>query len=503
MTIWACYARVSGIEQASNNSIPTQIVACRQHAHDRGATEVLEFIDAGVPGDLDWTDRPALNALLDMVDQGALSGVVVYDPDRLARDLGVQLAVTDLITRRRIPLEFCTQQFDASPEGMLFYQLRGAISQFERAKIRERTNRGRKKVLREGRPANKPMPYGLTYDRDQNAWHVVEQQAEIVRSIFRWTCEGAGPTAIARRLNAQNVPPPRGQRSTQWWANTVQRILANSAYAGRLYLHRYNQEGQRKNRFLAKDRRVKTTQRPREEWIEVKVPAIIDQTQWEAVKAVLSANRHRHSGRKSLHRVFLASRLIRCGLCGSAMTGATVARRQCRSYYYRCGGRYGEKRLPCAMPHLRADQLDAALWAEVRTWLTAPDRYSCAVAGAIKTRQAAPVTSAAIARRLAEVKKDLRQLRDLIDKGALREQEVRQALTNLQRQEESLALQQAKADALLPDAEATRLLAAVDRFTAEERYECIREIIDEIVADPSGQLILTPRKLSPGAGTSP
>jgi site-specific DNA recombinase len=51
---------------------------------------------------------------------------------------------------------------------MLFYQMRGAISQFERAKIRERTQRGRKKALRSGRPTNKVTTYGIEYDRASN-----------------------------------------------------------------------------------------------------------------------------------------------------------------------------------------------------------------------------------------------------------------------------------------------------------------------------------------------
>lgn len=190
MAKWGCYVRVSGAEQVTNNSIPTQLEACHQRAAELGATEILDFIDAGVPGDLDWTDRPALNQLLELVERRALTGVVIYDPDRLARDLGAQLAATEIITRRRVQLEFCTQQFDASPEGMLFYQLRGAISQFERAKIRERTNRGRKRALRNGRPANKPAPYGLTYVPQTNTWCVQKTRQ---RFFARFSC---GPRAV-------------------------------------------------------------------------------------------------------------------------------------------------------------------------------------------------------------------------------------------------------------------------------------------------------------------
>jgi site-specific DNA recombinase len=494
MSLWAFYGRVSGIEQASNNSIPTQREACHQRAREKGATEVMDFIDAGVPGDLDWTDRPALTQLLDLVEKDALHGVVIYDPDRLARDLGVQLAVTDIIMKHHVQLEFTTQQYDASPEGMLFYQLRGAISQFERAKIKERTNRGRKKLLRDGIPANNPQPYGLTYHRDTNTWSFVPEHAEVVRQIFRWAKDGKGPSWITRQLNEQGVPSPRGGQ--RWWQHVIQRILANRTYTGSLYIHRYNLEGQRKNRFLPPERRAKITERPQADWIEVKVPVIIDPELWDGAQETLGKNRARWSGGESPHNIYLASRIMCCGLCGSAMTAVSTPRKNgTHQYYYRCNGRYGERHLDCEMPHLRAHDLDEAIWQEVRSWLIHRDRYTQAIRQYQNTHNNPHLaTLEAITHQLAEVRKDISRLQSLVDQGIVKEPEVRAALKGLREKEATLAAKlKAPAPVATLDFEPFPV-EVVDNFNAIERREHVRGVVAEIVAYPDGSLHFTPRE---------
>lgn len=486
VSIWAFYGRVSGLEQATNNSIPTQREACQQKALALGATEVLDFVDAGVPGDLDWTDRPALNRLLSLAEAGAIAGLIAYDPDRLARDLGVQLAITELLAKHQVRLEFVTQEFNASPEGMLFYQIRGAVSQFERAKIRERTGRGRKKILREGIPANKPGIYGLTYDRPTNTWSVQPEHAEVVRQIFRWFAEGRRPAWIAQTLNESGIRPLRGAR---WWKTTVAKLVTNSTYAGKLYLNRYNHEGEHKNRFLPPERRHKASMRPPEQWIEVAVPAIVEPPLWEAVQHIRRENGRRWSGRTSKHGCYLASRLIRCGLCGSPMNGTTARRGAAATAYYRCAGRYGEKRLPCPMPHLHAPSLDEALWQAICTWLNKPDRYQQAASQAQRNNTQPPPTPQSQNAQLKEVQEDMARLQSLISRGAVREHEVRSAIRGLAEREKALLLQLRTPEEPPPSA----IPAKSEDFTFAQRQACVRGLVANIIAHPNGDLQVTPR----------
>lgn len=496
--LWGFYGRVSSAEQTLNNSLATQREACHERALLRGATEVLDFVDAGVPGDLDWTDRPALSHMLEMVENRQLAGVVVFDPDRLARNLGVQLAVTEIIAKHHVVLEFVTQDFNASPEGMLFYQIRGAVSQFERAKIRERTNRGRKKVLRSGKPANRVWTYGLVYDRPANAWHIDAAKADVVRRIFTWAAEGRGPRWMADRLNDAGVAPPGAPNSHRWWPGTIGRMLNNKAYIGKFYVHRYNYEGHRKNRFLPRERRVRVQERPESEWVEIPVPPILTENAWHAAREAIGENRERGGGAKPKHYEYLASHLARCGLCGGSMQGAAVNRRTGPAFYYRCGGRYGPVKSGCSMPHLNAGDLDAELWREIRNWLTEPERFR-QIAGRM-AEAAAPavlVSPGALQAQAEEVRTDIARLEELVQRGTVKEVEVRSALRSLREREARL---QARPRCRRPEGAGPELITAdvVDRLSPIERQQHVRRVLSNVVVYPDGRLELVPRTVLRG-----
>lgn len=494
MSVWGFYGRNSSIEQASNYSLPTQREAAHEKARACGATHIIDFIDAGVPGDLDWIDRPELSRLLDLVEKHGLAGVVVYDPDRLARDLGVQLAVTDIFMKHGVRLEFCTQEFNASPEGVLFYQLRGAISQFERAKIRERTQRGRKKSLRSGIPTNAITTYGLEYDRPTNTWRIHETEGEVVKQIFAWSADGVGNLEIAKRLNHAGIPAPRGDR---WWQGSINRMLKNEAYIGRFYLHRVNQEGIHKNRFLPKGRKTKVRIRPADEWVPVEVPALISTDVWEKVRETQVQNSTKFRGRRS-SMSHMAAGLLRCGSCGWRMSSAKANRPRPRKpdYYYRCNGRYGERRLPCDMPHLKKEELETALWETVRGWLIHPERYRAAVEKDLRGKSPTPPHEDATRPILAEIRADIERLERLIQDGVVKEAEVRPALRSLRDREAALALALNRERAEEEELHVHEALPpeVVDGSDAAGRQRYVRSLVEEVIAYEDGRLEIVPRR---------
>lgn len=134
------YTRVSTEEQAkSGYSLSEQIRACR--AKVRNASEVFEYIDEGVSGK--FLDRPALTKLRNDVRDGLIDRVICLDPDRLSRKLMNQLIISEEL-EKKAKLVFVNGEYARTPEGMLFYQMRGAIAEFEKAKINERMSRGRR-----------------------------------------------------------------------------------------------------------------------------------------------------------------------------------------------------------------------------------------------------------------------------------------------------------------------------------------------------------------------
>ncbi|HWR31820.1 MAG TPA: recombinase family protein, partial [Negativicutes bacterium] len=132
----AIYARVSTDDQArAGYSLPDQVAACRQRLLALGHTDIAEYIDDGYSGE--FLDRPALSRLRDDLRKKKVEIVMVYDPDRLSRNLINQLLLSDEFEGENCKLLFVTGDYDASPEGRLFFSLRGAVAEFEKAKIRE------------------------------------------------------------------------------------------------------------------------------------------------------------------------------------------------------------------------------------------------------------------------------------------------------------------------------------------------------------------------------
>lgn len=137
------YVRVSTEESAKRGySNKDQLQDCRKKA---GTDEVIEYVDEGISGE--FLDRPALTKLQKDVRKGLITKVVCLDPDRLSRKLMNQLA--EEFDRQGVELVFVNGEYTRTPEGQLFYSMRGAISEFEKAKINE--TRGDKRRSGRGR----------------------------------------------------------------------------------------------------------------------------------------------------------------------------------------------------------------------------------------------------------------------------------------------------------------------------------------------------------------
>ena len=114
--------------------------------------------------------------------------------------------------------------------------------------------------------------------------------------------------------------------------------------------------------------------RPEEDWIEVEgcTPRIIDETAWRRVQGIL-ADPERISRRSTGRQYALRSR-TKCGLCGSAMVGQTLASKGKPYRYYRCRHVYDKNTgHECSARYIRCERLEDAVWKEVERVLANPD----------------------------------------------------------------------------------------------------------------------------------
>ncbi|KAF0994418.1 DNA-invertase hin [Geobacillus sp. TFV-3] len=331
---------------------------------------MLIYTDEGYSGE--FLERPGLERLRTDVRKGLIDSVIVYDPDRLARNLMHQLLIDDELRKNNVELIFVNGEYENTPEGKLFFSLRGAIAEFEKAKIRERTMAGRLRKAKEGKIVKDDKIYGYDYDKQTGQLVINEEEAEIVRFIFDSFIRQdrfRGINGIAHYLTEKKVPTKTGK--TVWHRQVVRQILMNETYMGKRPQNKWNTEGMIANRYR-KDQKVPMTLRPKEEWIYVDVPAIVTEEQFKRAQMLLEQSRRRYA-RTTKHK-YLLSGLLRCAQCGNTMTG-----RYAKNWgkYYReytdIKNTAGAKHRGCGM-NVRADEIENVVWAHLIELFNNPDR---------------------------------------------------------------------------------------------------------------------------------
>ena len=373
------YARVSTKRQEKLDTISSQIDALQSHASKHGYTICEEFVclDEGVSGAT--LARRGLDRLRDGAEAGHFDVVLVLSPDRLSRKYAYLILIIEEFERLGVPIEFLEQPPAEDPQSCLLMQIQGAVAEYERAKMAERYRRGKLHRARAGEVwwTSVPLGYRHVPRRDGVPPHVVidENQAELVRSIFRWHAdEGTTIRQIAKRLTKSGVRPPRGGRC--WRESTRHRILRNEAYIGTLYYNRSQLLPVPPSEAASSTaaRPTRTRLRPREEWISISIPPIIDQDTFRRSQARHEPNRQ-FSPRRLKEERWLLRRLLRCGRCGRKHACVTDAKRPDleRRYYYRCA-KYDDfsGRPHCRPSHVRSEPIDHLVWVEIRRHLLDP-----------------------------------------------------------------------------------------------------------------------------------
>lgn len=231
----ALYARVSTTRQQEDRTVASQVAALEKAAEGMGRwclPSTVTWMRATAA--LAWTG-PGLDAQRDAAADGLLDLVLVYAPDRLARNYVHQQIVLEELGKRGVQVHFLERPVSQKPEDLLLVQIQGVIAEYERAKILERTRRGRLHKVRNGQmlPFYIP-PYGYrvvrTLQLPQGLVVLDEVEAEQVRQTYQWVLEeNLSARQVAKRLNAQDVRPRKAQL---WVQSTVYTILTNPAYAG-------------------------------------------------------------------------------------------------------------------------------------------------------------------------------------------------------------------------------------------------------------------------------
>jgi site-specific DNA recombinase len=438
------YARVSSEQQTGESTIASQLAALRARVSSDGQTLPAEqcFVDDGYSGAT--LVRPALERLRDLAAAGGLDRVYVHSPDRLARRYAYQVLLVEELRRAGVEIVFLDRPIGTSAEDDLLLQVQGMVAEYERAKILERSRRGKRHAARAGSVnVLSGAPYGYRYVGKHDGggvarYEIAEEEARVLRRVFEWIGrDRVSIGEVCRRLRRQGCPTRSGKPA--WDRGTVWGILRNPAYRGDACFGK-TRVGPRSARprpvrgGSAQPRRAcRLVDAPAAEWIRVPVPAVVDPALFDAVQAQLAENRRR-SRQGARGARYLLQGLVVCRSCGYAYYGKAIslcsAKGTRRDYaYYRCCGsdayRFGGQRV-CANPQLRTDRLDEAVWQEVERLLRDPGRiaaeYERRLAEAPR-RDAGGADLAAAELQLAKLRRGMDRLIDSYAEGLIERRE--------------------------------------------------------------------------------
>jgi site-specific DNA recombinase len=497
----ALYARVSTDLQEARGSIGSQVQTLREWAAREAHELFAEYIDDGYSGAR--LDRPGLDALRDSAERGLFEAVLCLTPDRLARSYPYQFLVLEELARFGVRvLFFDAPDLDNDPQVRLLTEMQGVIAEYERAKIAERNRRGRLFRARSGEVVHHKVPYGyrrIGRSRQVPAHlEVFEPEAVVVRRIFDdYVAGGHSMRQVAWRLYEAGICSPAGHPT--WRYCSIAKVLRNPAYVGMLYCNCVEvlpaQAGHKRRQ----------RKRPQTEWIAIAVPTIVSQEIFDAAQQVRHDN-SRFSPRRAEPGKWLLRNLVRCGPCG-VMTGCvkTVSSRprgarQAQRYYvcpHRDPLRAGGDDLRCREHGIRADELDAFVFTQLREALLRPE-VLLAGESALASHTPAPDDELLAAqlgrlnRRLEAADAERRRLVDVYQTGLLQLAELETRTREVDERRRRLAgeldqLTTQRQD-LVQDNRlrqrvtsfADRVVASLDDLDFDRRQQLLRLVVEEV-----------------------
>ncbi len=325
----AIYARYSSDLQ-SDASIEDQIRICSERAKHEGWKIINTYTDHGISGAS--LMRPGIQMLMQDAMAGKFDIVLTEALDRLSRD---QEDIAGIYKR----IIFADSKIITLSEGEvsdIHIGLKGTMNALFLKDLAAKTHRGLSGRIEKGKSGG-GLCYGYLvvkqFDSNGEAIRgdreIIEEEAEIIRQIFRDYAAGVSPKKIAASLNKQAIPCPSGKA---WGASTIYGnrrrgtgIVNNELYIGRLIWNR--------QKFIKDPDTGKRLARlnPEEEWKITEVPhlRIVDQDLWEQAKSrqkVLDSKPQFWAKQRPKN---LFSFLLACGCCGGGMSKVSADRYGC------------------------------------------------------------------------------------------------------------------------------------------------------------------------------
>ena len=370
--ITALYCRLSRDDGAEgeSNSIANQKKLLAKYAKEHGFTNTKFYVDDGYTGTN--FNRPGFQQMLEDMEMGYISTVIVKDSSRFGRNYLEVGQYTDYYfpehNIRFIAINDCIDSENGEDD---FSAFRNVMNEMYAKDISRKVRSSHRLRGNAGEPLA-PPPYGYVKDpANKKKWIIDPDAAEVVQRIFRLCIEGNGNETIARILQDDKVLVPqaywqskgmsRGGKKTQpnpykWCKTTIAKMLEQQEYCGDIINFKsYSKSFRNKTRV----------ENPKENWAifkDVHEP-IIDRETWERVQE-LTKNSKRRKPKSADVKKSIFTNLLYCGDCGHKLW-FNINKQNPSIRFYSCSN-YKGLRGTCESTHyVREDSLEQVVKMEL------------------------------------------------------------------------------------------------------------------------------------------
>lgn len=303
----AAYARVSTDSDEQFTSYEAQIDYYTRYITKRDDWEFVKvYTDEGITG-TSTKHRDGFNLMVKDALDGKIDLIITKSVSRFARNTVDSLTTVRKLKDAGVEVYFEKENiYTFDSKGELLITIMSSLAQEDSRSISENVTWGQRKRFADGKVT---MPYKnfLGYDKGQDGKPVInEEEAEIVRLIYRLFLQGKTASGICKHLDGLGIPTPSGKKA--WNQTTVNSILRNEKYKGDALLQKKFTVD-----FLTKKQKVNEGEVP-QYYVEDNHPAIIDPLEFDMVQAEIA--RRQKLGR-SYSGVSIFSSKVICGECGS------------------------------------------------------------------------------------------------------------------------------------------------------------------------------------------
>lgn len=372
--ITALYCRLSRDDgtESESNSIGNQKKLLSQKAKEMGLTDTKYYVDDGYTGTN--FNRPGFQQLIDDIEIGLVSAVMVKDLSRLGRDyVSVGNYTDSYFPEHNVRFIAVNDAIDSDEGESEIAPFKNILNEMYARDISKKIRSSHRLRGSMGEPLSQP-PYGyMKSPENKKKWIIDPEAATVVKSIFKMCLDGKGNETIARELQENKVLIPmaywrskglnRGGKKTQtnpykWCKTTIQKILSQQEYCGDIINFKtYSKSFKNKRRI----------ENSKENWAvfkDVNEP-IIDRETFETVQKFISKTKRRAPKKENGERSIFNG-LIYCGDCHSKMRYHTSTSNK-EIHYFTCSDNKVDYRGKCPGRHyVRADALEEVVKLELR-----------------------------------------------------------------------------------------------------------------------------------------